>query len=256
MAREKGSHPGRIRLARAGVRLRREQQLIEGLGGADGEHRQVDHRGSPKLPVGKGELKPEAAHRIRRVADIGLAAPEREAADHRHTPRSKDDGLRETGAAPVTFEDPRHAHALSVVATEAGVESIDVLERIGEPRGRQITGSETPPGVEERAAARREHEPDHRQPGQHAGLVEWPHGSRNAHALTLGGAHARLMAPLELETGGATIPARIRKQPAGSEGYFGAGASRRAGIRCLTGPGSAAIPRCSTGGIWMTRTAK
>src|ERR1700687_1638516 len=78
MAREKGSHPGRIRLAGAGVRLRREQQLIEAFGSADREHRQVDHRGSPQLTIGERELQPQAAHRIRSIADIGLAAPERE----------------------------------------------------------------------------------------------------------------------------------------------------------------------------------
>jgi hypothetical protein len=114
------------------------------------------------LTIGEGELQSQAPDRVRRVADIGLAAPQREAPDHRHPPGSKDDGLREKDSAPVAFEDPRHAHALGVVATEAGVESIDVLERIGEPRGRQIMGSEPPTEVEERAANRRQHKADHR----------------------------------------------------------------------------------------------
>src|SRR5205807_5863318 len=100
----------------------------EASGGTEGKHRQVDHRGSPYLAAGRAELKPEAAHGVGLVGRIGLAAAQREAADHGHAPRLKDGRLRETDAVAIALEEAGNAHPLGVIAPEAGVEPIDLLE--------------------------------------------------------------------------------------------------------------------------------
>ncbi len=144
MAGEKRLHFGWIRLARTGVRLRRDQPLVKSLGGADRKHRQVDHRGPPQFAVGQGKLKRQAAHSIRRVDHIRLSARQGEAANHGHAPRLEDERFRETDAIPIAFKEPGNAHPLGMIATEAGVGPIGVLESVGEPRGRQIIRSEPP----------------------------------------------------------------------------------------------------------------
>ncbi len=172
MACEKRLHFGRIGLARFGVGLRREQLLVKGLGGADRKYRQVDHRGSPQFAVGQGKLQPQAAHRVRLVGRIGLSAPQGEAADHGHAPRSKDGRFRETDAVPIALEEPGNAHPLGMVATEAGVDSIDLLETVGEPRGRQLIRSEPPAEIGERRRDRRKGDADQCESCQCAGLAE------------------------------------------------------------------------------------
>src|ERR1700757_965894 len=104
----------------------------------------MDHRGSPQLAVRQGELETQAAHGRRRVGRVGMAAPQREAAENRHTAWLEDSRFREPNAVAVALEEPRDANALGVVATETGVDAVDFLETVGEPRGRQrIRGEPT-----------------------------------------------------------------------------------------------------------------
>src|SRR5437867_13380935 len=64
-----------------------------------------------------------------------------------------------------------------MIATEAGVDSIDVLESIGEPRGRQIIRSKPPAEIGERSDDRRKCDANQCESCQRAGLAEaLPHG--------------------------------------------------------------------------------
>src|SRR5215510_14898201 len=112
MAGEKRLHLGRVGLARAGVRPEREELLVEGFGRAEREHRQMDHRGSPQLAVRQGELERQTAHGGSGVGRMGVAAPEREAAENRHTAWLEDSRLREPNAISVALEETGDANAL------------------------------------------------------------------------------------------------------------------------------------------------
>ncbi len=138
MAREKRGLPGRIRLARLGVGLGCDQLLIKRLGRADRKYWQVHHRRSPEFSVGQRKLKPQTPHGIRLVVNVGLPAAEREAADHGHFSGLKHKGFRETDAFPIAFKEPGDTQALGMVATKTGVDAVDFLETVDEPRGRQF----------------------------------------------------------------------------------------------------------------------
>src|SRR5207244_374037 len=112
------------------------------------------------------------AHRRARQTEAPTRAPHRggprrkaptpqgEAADHGHAPRSKDDRFREPDACPIAFEEPGNAHPLGMIATEAGVDSIDALESVAEPRGGQLLRSEPPAERGKRSYDRRKRDPD------------------------------------------------------------------------------------------------
>jgi len=150
----------RLRLLIWGVLAAFLVVVVKSLGGTDRNHRQVDHRGSPQLAVGQGKLKRQAAHGIRHVGNIRLSARQGEAANHGHAPRLEDERFRETDAIPIAFKEPGNAQPLGMIATEAGVGPIDVLESVGEPRGCQIMGSEPPAKIGERCDDRRENDAD------------------------------------------------------------------------------------------------
>ena len=59
-----------------------------------------------------------------------------------------------------------------MIATEAGVDSVDFLETVGEPRGRQLIRSEPPAEIGERSGDRREGDADQCESCQRAGLAE------------------------------------------------------------------------------------
>src|SRR5262249_42654436 len=59
-----------------------------------------------------------------------------------------------------------------VIATEAGVHSIDLLETVGEPRGRQLIRSKPPAEIGKRSCDRRKSDADQGESCQHAGLAE------------------------------------------------------------------------------------
>ena len=59
---------------------------------------------------------------------MGLAAPQREAAENRHTAWLEDSRFREPNAVSVALEETGDANALGVIATETGVDAVDFLE--------------------------------------------------------------------------------------------------------------------------------
>src|SRR5271155_1405928 len=132
MACKKRFHLVWIRLARFGIGFRCNHLVVKSFRAAKWKHGKVDHRSSPKFAIWQGELKPQAAHSIRRVGRIGLATPQREAADHGHAPLSKDECLRETDAIPIAFKEPGYAHSLGMIAPKTRVRSIDFLKTIDE----------------------------------------------------------------------------------------------------------------------------
>src|SRR6516162_11691933 len=64
--------------------------------------------------------------------DVGLAVPQREAAENRHTAWLEDSRFREPNAVSVALEEAGDANALGVIATETGVDAVDLLEPIDE----------------------------------------------------------------------------------------------------------------------------
>jgi hypothetical protein len=103
---------------------------------------------------------------------MGLPARQGKAANHGHAPRSEDERCRETDALPIAFKQSGNAHPLGMIAPESGVDSIDLLESVGEPGGRQIIRSEPPPQIGKRPSDRRESDADQREPRQPAGRAE------------------------------------------------------------------------------------
>src|SRR5438128_2591569 len=59
-----------------------------------------------------------------------------------------------------------------MIATEARVDSIDLLEAVGEPRGRQVMRSQPPAEIEERSRDRRKGDADQRESCQHRSGAE------------------------------------------------------------------------------------
>ena len=165
-------HFGGVGLAAVGVRLGGEELLVEGFGGAEREHWQMDHRGPPQFVVGQGELEPQAPHGVHGVGRVGLAAAQRETTEHRHAAWLEDRCFREPDAVPVALEETRNTDALGVVAAETGVNAADLLERIGEPRGRQRIRSEPTAEVGEAAGDRRQDGADQSQSCPCAGGAE------------------------------------------------------------------------------------
>ena len=155
-----------------GVRLGRKHVFVKGFGRAEREHRQMDHRGSPQLAVRQGELEPQAAHGGRRVGRVGLAAPQREAAENRHTAGLEDTRFREPNAVSVALEETGDANALGMIATETGVDTADFLETVGEPRGRQRIRGEPTAEIGEGPGDPCKSDADQRQSCRRAGRAE------------------------------------------------------------------------------------
>src|SRR6266545_74958 len=77
-----------------------------------------------------------------------------------------------TDAIAVALEEPGNAHPLGMIASEAGVDPIDLLERVGEPRGRQFIRSEPPAEIGERSCNGRKSDADQCESCQRAGRAE------------------------------------------------------------------------------------
>src|SRR5262249_27479834 len=121
-------HPRRVGLAGRRIGTRGDELVAERLRGPHGEDRDAGHAAAPLLPVGKGVAQRQAGHRLQRIALIGVAPRQGEAPDHRDPPRPEDDGSRESRAPTVRLEDAAGADALGVVAAEARVRAVDLLE--------------------------------------------------------------------------------------------------------------------------------
>src|SRR5438876_10937665 len=102
---------------------------------------------------------------------MGLAAPQRKSAEHGYAPLSKENRFRETVAIPVAFEEPGNAHPPGMIATEPGVDSIHLLETVGEPRGRQFVRRQPPAKISERSCDHRKSGADQGESCQHAGCA-------------------------------------------------------------------------------------
>jgi len=76
---------------------------------------------------------------------MGLAAGEREAADDGHAAGREHDGLGQTRPLSIAFEVAGDAEALGMVAPEAGMDAVHLLEPVDEPRLAEATRRE-PPG--------------------------------------------------------------------------------------------------------------
>ena len=68
------------------------------------------------------------------VGNIGIAAAERKAADDRRASGLEHNGLRKARSLAVAIEKTCDAHAFGMIATETGMESVDFLKTVDEPR--------------------------------------------------------------------------------------------------------------------------
>src|SRR5262249_4340811 len=131
----------------------------------------------PHFAGGQAELQRQPTHRAGAVRDVGLAARQGEATEHGHASALEDGRPREARAVPVAFEEPRYAEAFGVVPAEAGVDAVDALECIDEPRRGQRSRCEPSAEIGEAPREDEENQTDERQSGYRA---------RDAEGLTLG----------------------------------------------------------------------
>src|SRR5579863_8564939 len=148
MARAKRRHFLRIGFASLGIRLRRNQLVVEILRGLEGKYRQVDHRGAPFFSIPEPEQKPQAADHLRPVRNIWIAAAERKSAEDGYASRLKDDGLREPRSRAVALEITADADAFGMIAAKTGMKSGGALKCIDESRGSQRIGAEPAAQIE------------------------------------------------------------------------------------------------------------
>jgi hypothetical protein len=83
-------HRARILLSRGRVWRRCQQEIVKGLGGVYQEHWDIDHGGAPLFPIRLFELNCQAAHRLRRVSGIGVAARKGKSSHDRDAAYDKD----------------------------------------------------------------------------------------------------------------------------------------------------------------------
>jgi hypothetical protein len=85
----------------------------------------------------------------------GWPPPQREAPENRHTAWLEDSRFREPSAVAVAVEETGDANPLGVIATEPGVDTVDLLEPIDEARGGQRVRSKPSAEIGERSNDRR-----------------------------------------------------------------------------------------------------
>jgi hypothetical protein len=133
MAGRERRHFCRIGFMRVGIGRRCNQVVVKSLRGIERKYRKIDYSRPPSFTVGQRKLKSQAADRVGRIGDVGIAAAERKAPDHRHAPAPEHNGLRKPRSPPVAIEKSPDAHAFGVIATETGVDSVDPLKTVDEP---------------------------------------------------------------------------------------------------------------------------
>ena len=119
----------------------RTKALIGGPGSASSGS-PCRHAGKYAVPVNQRMEQRRAEMRDDRRE--GLAANQGEAADDGYAAGSEDDGLRETRTPAITLEGTGDAHALGMIAAEAGIDAVDLLEAVGETPGRQTIRGKPP----------------------------------------------------------------------------------------------------------------
>src|SRR3546814_8160364 len=118
-----GLHRGGAGLAGRGVGARRALERDESLGGRDGEDGGMDHRQTPYLAIGSGQLQRHGAKDVAPVGREGLAAAGREAADRRMAARTQQRRPRQGARAAARIEISGEANALRVGAAIAFMRS-------------------------------------------------------------------------------------------------------------------------------------
>jgi hypothetical protein len=111
----------RIGFMRVGVGFRGNQVVVRGLRGVDRKYRTIDYRRPPLLAIGQPKQKSQATDRVGSIANIGIAAAEREAADDRRAAGLEQSGLREARSLATAIERAADAHAFGMIAAERRV---------------------------------------------------------------------------------------------------------------------------------------
>ena len=119
---------------RVWVGLRSNQIVVKSPRGVEQEYRTIDHRRPPFFDIAQPKLKSQATDRVGSVGNIGIAAAERKAADDRHASGLEHNSLRKARSLAVAIEKTCDAHAFGMIATETGMESVDFLKTVDEPR--------------------------------------------------------------------------------------------------------------------------
>jgi hypothetical protein len=65
-----------------------------------------------------------------------LPAVKGKASEDRHAPRFEDGGLGETDPVAIALEEPGNADPLRMIASEPGMDAVNLLELVAEPGGR------------------------------------------------------------------------------------------------------------------------
>jgi hypothetical protein len=65
-----------------------------------------------------------------------LPAIKGKASNYRHAPRFKEGGLGETDPVAIALEEPGNSEPLRMIASEPGMDAINLLEPVDEPGGR------------------------------------------------------------------------------------------------------------------------
>ena len=118
---------------RVGVGLRSNQVVVKGLRGVERKYRTIDHRRPPLFAIAQPKQKSQATDRVGGVANIGIAAAEREAADDRHAAGLEHSGFREARSLAIAIEKTADAHAFGMIAAEPGLDSEDLFKTVDEP---------------------------------------------------------------------------------------------------------------------------
>ena len=127
---QEGFHFGRIGFARRRVRRRGKQLIVKSLGGLDREDGYVVHARAPLFAIGQLEKNCHAAHRFWRIGDEGLTSRQRKPSNDWHSARMENRGFRQRHAAAVTLKVTADADSLGMIATEAGMRSVHLFERV------------------------------------------------------------------------------------------------------------------------------
>ena len=83
-----------------------------------------------------------------------MPAIEGKTSNYLHAPRFKDGGLGKPDAVAIALEEPGNSKPFRVIASEPGMDAVDLLESVGEPTGRQLVGAEPSAEVGERSSNR------------------------------------------------------------------------------------------------------
>ena len=150
---------------------------MKSLGVSHREHRDVVHAGAPFFAVRKLEQDRHAAHDACRIGDKGLAAGQREPPNDRGSPRVKEFRLRQFGSSAVALEVAAETDALRVIAAEAWMLTVDLLEGVDHGIRRERVRRKPAAEVGEEANGAGKHRANkrksqHKSPGRQFGVAE------------------------------------------------------------------------------------